>query len=106
MKRRVELIPSNAALASAEKPAGPVTFAVRPAGRSSPAISRMLSTASISTCSSPPATIGTVSSAAMPSSEYVGGVTKVTPSISAAMIASRRSPTAARVVSSNPAGAL
>ena len=80
---------------------GAVTFTSRPGGRSSAAISRMLSTASISTSSSPPATIGAVRRAPLPSFEKTGGVTVVTPSMSAAMIAARRSATAARVRGSN-----
>ena len=49
-------MPSNAALASAENPAGPVTF-VSTVGRLASSVDRIASTASTSTSTSPFATI-------------------------------------------------
>ncbi len=95
-RSRVELIPSNTLLASAEYPPGPVTFTVRPLAATSFAVSEIDSTALISTSSSPRATIGTTRRAALPSSENRGSPTGRTPSGGAALIAVRTSSTAAR----------
>ena len=98
----MELIPSKTLLASAEYPPGPVTFTVRPLAAASFAVSEIDSTASISTSSSPPATMGTTSSAALPSSESCGSPTGRTPSGGDALIAARTSSIAARSVAVKP----
>ena len=65
-KSRVELMPSNAALASAENPAGPVAFVSTVRGRLAASVDRIASTASTSTSTSPFATIGIAATAAFP----------------------------------------
>ena len=103
--RRVELIPSKAFVASAENPAGPVTRASRPAGSPWSAISRTSSTAETSSFSSPPAAIGTLTTAAVPSSDHATGETPATPAISAWTSSARFRSTASRPPPANPAGA-
>ncbi len=82
-------MPSNALLASAEKPAGPVTCAATPSGKPAAAIVRSSSTASISSSSSPPAAIGTVTITPVPSSEGTGGDVASAPGMSVSAKACR-----------------
>ena len=97
-------MPSNALLASAEKPAGPVTCATAPSGSPSEASRRSSSTASINTSSSPPARIGTVTIAPVPSFETTAADVPPAPGMSLSANARRRSSIASRALASRPSG--
>ena len=95
-------MPSNALVASAEKPAGPVTRASSPGGRSWRTSSRALSTASTRIFSSPSARMGIVTTAALPSCDRTNGGNVPTPAMSALCSRWRASATAARPSASSP----
>ena len=103
-RSRVELIPSKAFAASAENPAGPVTFASRPGGSPSSTVVRTRSTADTRRSESPPALIGTPTTAAVPSRDHAAGETPETPGIEAARSSARASSTAARPRGPRPRG--
>src|SRR6188508_2314031 len=101
-RRRVELIPSKAFVASAENPAGPVTFASRPGGSPFSTVVRTCSTADTSKSESPSARIGTLTTAAVPSGDHATGEMPETPSIDAARSVARVCSTAARPRAPSP----
>ena len=72
---RLVLAPSKTLAMSAEKPAGPVTCACRPRGRSARTIVRISATLSAVASTSLLAASGTVTNATVPSFEITGGGT-------------------------------